>query len=85
MDWISVKDKLPEQDGSYLVYYNNEGICGIWIDDFTINLSNIDSDFEGENRSGWYEYIIDGNEGCYFEEITSITHWMPLPEKPNNA
>lgn len=70
MNWISVKDRLPNRNGCYLVfrphYHTNHGgsvtICyfggtGAWYDDDKAN----------------------------FEELlspTNVTHWMPLPEAP---
>ena len=66
--WISVKDRLPDDDNEYLVWpYPNKDIhiltacfncrSGKWIQDY----------YSGYN----YED---------FEPI--VTHWMPLPEHP---
>ena len=38
-------------------------------------------DFAGVKESGWYEY--DGETGYY--EFTGATHWMPLPEPPEEV
>lgn len=70
MEWISVKDRLPEehtdvlcrvpsvinQYGSLMVTasYNKELLC-------------------------WIDYM--GNE--MMNAVTLVTHWMPLPEPPN--
>lgn len=72
MEWISVKDRLPEDDIIILVLSE---ICipednylkqkkGYWI-------------FEGKfNRMfGWFIYF-------HPENLQKITHWMPLPELP---
>lgn len=76
--WISVKNRLPGEDGSYLVYCTS--YCNVA--DFSICLENVDDyDFEGKNRPGWFNY--DGEYGYY--EITGVTHWMPLPEPPKEV
>ena len=63
-EWISVKDKLPEEDlGACIVY-----------DGFKVQHAD--------------HYIIHGEHiwqtpDCYeSEEIRGVTHWMPLPEPP---
>lgn len=75
-EWISVEDRLPDEDGKYLCCRSNKYI-GIY--SFTQNLRKVDKyDFAGKNRKGWYDY--DSEWG--YCEIHSITHWMPLPELP---
>lgn len=82
MNWISVKDKLPEKNGDCLTYTppQRPGWKGsIKIASFAKDLYDIDEyDFEGEHRAGWYE--LDSEYG-YFEWI-GITHWQTLPEPP---
>lgn len=85
MNWISVKDRLPEKDGQYLIYYNDDGFRGVWIDNFAVNLSNVSYCFKGKNRSGWFSYELDYSGQYNYEETTSVTHWMPLPEPPKGA
>ena len=78
--WISVKDRLPEKNGEYLV------VCrGVVTRDyismckFNHNLHAVDEfDFPVENRPGWYNY--DGEHGYY--EVAGVKYWMPLPEMP---
>ena len=77
--WISVKDRLPGEDGRYLVY--NMFYCNavVTIASFSTCLENEDEyDFDGEKRPGWFSY--DDEYGYY--EINGVTHWMPLPEPP---
>ena len=74
--WISVRERLPEIDGSYLVRINSRGkyykVVG-----YCHNLTLVDSwDFEGCNRGGWFNY--DSEVGYY--EVAHVTHWMPIPQ-----
>lgn len=75
-EWISVKDRLPENGQDVLVYH---------ADDFHITVG----DFERDNvryyieedgskfytNSGWDTEIPWAQKGC-------VTHWMPLPNPP---
>ena len=54
--WISVKERLPEETGSYLVHDISMGIRVFYFG-------------KGEVRSGWF----------------GVTHWMPLPEPPEEG
>lgn len=78
MEWISVKDRLPEENGRYLVYK----VCsyGNYID-----IARWTSNYEGfeehlNDKAIWYKY--DSEFGDY--EIDGITHWMSLPESPKD-
>lgn len=82
MKWVSVRDRLPDKDGDYLVVksimgmYSKIDVCA-----FTMNLHEADEfDFPDEDRPGWYEY---DSETGYFE-WTGITHWAELPELPTD-
>lgn len=72
--WVSVKDRLPEEDvwvlGYYLIYENNIYDVGVvkrfvhtWAE-ANIWLTN--------HKNGPLTY----------EEVDSITHWQPLPAPP---
>ena len=79
--WISVKNKLPDKDGSYLCFrkvkWSNIGYMEVC--EFALNLEKVDKyDFYRKRRSGWYGY--DGEYGYY--EHDNITHWQPAPEPP---
>ena len=73
MNWISVKDRLPEEDGIYIVYANDEGCSygeGIWYDRVVTCAEWAFNDWI------WYE-------GSHEYSLCGIvTHWMPLPEPP---
>jgi hypothetical protein len=62
-DWISVKDRMPEKSGDYLVFV--EGM--------------IENMMYSKRHSAWNatDLICDKKH-----EITTVTHWMPLPEPP---
>ena len=92
-EWISVKDRLPEEDGRYLTYWLfdiGKKVFPVYsITNFANNLweeavvlaglfSKGDINREEHSRPGWY-LVDDEDEMC---EDTCITHWMPLPEPP---
>ena len=68
--WISVEERLPENDANVLVYAigNNENSC-IAMTSYTHNL-------HGFHIEGWR------SPWQYFFHEHKITHWMPLPEPP---
>lgn len=73
LDWISVGERLPDTDGDYIVYAQDEGSLpneGIWYENIVVI---------AYYRSGeWFWY--DGIDEYEINEI--VTHWMPLPEPP---
>ena len=66
MNWISVKDKLPDGMIDVLIFdpFHNEMITAWFI--------------EKENR--WVSGLSAPED--YFEINPEPTHWMPLPEPP---
>ena len=78
-EWISVKDRLPDTDGKYLVF--EQGTYGT--DTRTLRFAKdgrkVDKyDFRREWKNVWYRY--DSEWGHI--TIDSVTHWMPLPQPP---
>ena len=74
--WISVKDRLPEKDGEYLVFTEQRDCFNALFEseigdggEFGVWLNSYHPDTLGFLDSEWQEY-----EG--------ITHWMPLPAPP---
>ncbi len=68
MEWISVKDRLPKNKQRILMYCIRE-----FVNDEPIVI--------GHYQTGDYENFIST---CFVEdEMSDITHWMPLPEPPN--
>ena len=72
MNWINVKDGLPELGEYVLVLFENSekrrgrGMCVLELT--IINFVTY-----------WENY--DGNESFSFDQVT---HWMPLPGPPND-
>ena len=71
MNWISVKDRLPEYNQIVNVKY--EFIESIDVTSAILKRTDV-------NGHHWY-YLND--EGG-INKTHLITHWMPLPEPPNN-
>lgn len=68
--WISVKDRLPENNVRVLVCSNNGD------KDSAIAITHYTQKKYGFNIEGWNE------PWQYFFYNHDITHWMPLPEPP---
>ncbi len=67
MEWISVKDRLPENKSNVLFFTNG----------FTKNVMRM-GNFYLEDSFGRKNQFCDGA----FFPIEFISHWMPLPEPP---
>lgn len=83
-EWIPVTERLPEKDGSYLVFeqgfWFGHGWCNVT--SFTKDGRKIDEyDFQKRWENVWYRY--DSEYGYCVTD--SITHWMPLPEPPKEV
>ena len=79
MKWINVKDRLPLKDGRYLVCIKSNFCRFMKIISYTLNYECVFSEEYLQGRAIWYSY---GEVGDY-EEL-DVTHWMPLPELPND-
>ncbi len=73
--WVSVKDRLPEKDGEYLVRLQHGGMK---VMGFTHDMRKIDDYQFRHKQPGWYEY----DSECGFWKRDDITHYMQLPEPP---
>lgn len=70
--WISVKDRLPENDGKYMVWYKGEeDICEFDTDSQTFGYTYDDYD-------EMYSHLVCWDDGMNKD----VTHWQPLPEPP---
>lgn len=69
MKWISIKEKLPDKDC----------VCVVWNKSrpFNFYISNFSKYFKE-----FEVYMIDGSR-LYDPISFNATHWMPLPETPN--
>ena len=80
--WINVNEKLPDEDGRYLLNYVAFNFQSMKVMRFAKDLHSVDDyKFRNEHRPGWYEC---DDEVGYFEN-TGVTHWMPLPNAPQDA
>lgn len=70
-NWISVKDRLPDEIGIYIVYVKGA-------EESTAALYN--PVFERLFSGGGFAPI---DESASFAE--AVTHWMPLPAPPEEA
>ena len=71
--WISVKDRLPEEDENYIVTACDEGCSageGIWYSTVVVVAEYY--------KGSWTWY--DGGSEYSLEGI--VTHWMPMPNPP---
>ncbi len=65
-EWISVKDRLPERDGRYIVFTDRNCVTTAR---FYVPMTFHD----GYCRKGGWQYN------------RKVTHWMPLPEPPEEG
>lgn len=71
--WISVKERLPDKDGCYIVTACDEGCScgdGIWYDTVVI---------EAEHYKGEWSWNENGTE---YDITDFVTHWQPMPTPP---
>ena len=71
--WISVKNRLPDSNGLYIVTACDEGCAageGIWYDTVVVTAEYYNGCWTWYD--GGHEYDLDG----------IVTSWMPMPEPP---
>ena len=71
--WISVEERLPKENGNYIVYVQDENSPngeGVWYENIVTLVEYAFGDWT------WYE---NSNE---YDITDIVTHWMPLPEPP---
>lgn len=79
MEWISVKDRLPNKNMRCLCavgYYYGKFYYNIYY--FSTNLYRVDDMdfFDEKGVAGFYNY--DSEWGYY--KISDVKYWMPIPE-----
>ena len=69
-NWINVKDQLPPDDESVLVYVNGNIRIFSYVVSYLVDM-----------RAHWW---VD-ESGDYHSDIADgdVTHWMPLPQPPS--
>ena len=79
-EWISVKDRLPEEDGTYLTALNHHfgAHQGVSIRKFAKDGETVDEYELAGQKYVWYFY--DSEYG--YVQTDSVTHWMPIPQPP---
>lgn len=78
-NWIPVTERLPEEDGTYLVFEKHRYGTQTRTIHFAKDARKVDKyDFHRSWKKVWYEY--DSEWGHY--TIDDVTHWMPLPQPP---
>ena len=77
-EWISVKDRLPEDSGCYLVVYRDKynGIVSIAFDMYV--KCNIGEWWESEFACDITKQFLWATR----LQEQEVTHWMPLPQPP---
>ena len=83
VDWISVKDELPETKAS----------CGGFSDDVLLVFESTDKDdsvhrsvyagFYGEGK--WHSYMHGSNCVIKESEFERVTHWKSMPKLPDEV
>ena len=80
MEWISVKDRLPEttvqHEGKEWEYQSSQKVF-IWIDND--NEPSKACYCKGETFENW---SVDFGDDLIEVELDEVTYWMPLPPKP---
>ena len=72
MEWISVKDRLPELDTWVLAYSTKNDLIAC-------SFRTIGNHFP----IIWN--LLSSGCGCCDSDLGDVTHWMPLPDKPNQS
>ena len=68
-EWISIKDRTPDEDGLYLCWAIRTKLCPL---------------FEGPMIKQWSTEHEGFWNPAYLVNYDNITHWMELPEQPVN-
>ena len=78
--WISVKERLPDDVGSYLVYYH-EWSNGDFLpkyDDYRIRVMRF-------MNNGKWRMPVCTDKRCEADTNREVTHWQKLPQPPKKG
>lgn len=78
MEWISVKDRLPELEENVLLFDYWKSVSGEQMED--IRVGYLREFVTRKSSSG----LVTIEEWGGTEFAFNITHWMPLPKPPKN-
>lgn len=75
-NWIPVTERLPKEDGEYLVTYSVYGTRLMRVLSYSNNLYKIDKyDFSRSDKKGFYNF--DSEYG--YSKRNDVIAWQPLP------
>lgn len=81
MEWTNVKDRMPKEIGTYLVYMGRTQ--GIKMARYLRHPSNVSGisvfSFKREFEPGFY--VFESNFWRYVE-VPDVKYWMPMPKPP---
>ena len=78
MEWISVKDRLPEEGTYFIIAYDENDLdAGTFLCDY----GRLCQDYRNEGPCGFYQGVYSYEEHMS-DEFIDVTHWMPFPELP---
>lgn len=78
--WISVKDRMPDEDAAYMVFYH-EWSNGEFLPKYDERYVEIIKFFRG---LGWI-FSVCVDKRCENDTNREVTHWMPLPKPPKEV
>jgi len=82
-EWISVEDGFPMDGTKILLFIDDRVESGQWMDKEDDQVDQMGCDAGFMSDSGWtFPSRSFGNPGYYYEAMNQPTHWMPLPEPP---
>jgi len=92
MSWISVKDQLPKENGTYIIAIDLEKIdkgscnkvCSLRVmDDGHRYYKDDGHRYYKHDIKIWTVGFVQDKFDCIKEIRENITHWMPFPEFPD--
>ena len=78
-EWISVDDRLPEEDGKYLVWFGKSAFGQYAkVIRFAKDGDTVDTYDLRNKKNVWFYY----DSECGYLACHNVTHWMLLPHPP---